>query len=426
MVTLDHQIFTSEDYRLLQQCIHCGLCLASCPTYIIDGKEADSPRGRLELMHAIDRGTDPNTRGAFHHIDRCLGCLACQTACPSGVPYGHLLEHARDFQRREVQPLGLMSRLMLTWLTRNPQLGIVSQLIRIVQRTGLDRLLRTLRLGPASLRFQLGGFPAIRRKPFSHQASQHLPAVAGNHGTQGTVALFTGCVMDHWYAEVHAATTRVLNWNGFDVLIPSGQVCCGALHAHAGDLAESDRLLAVNREIFAGLPVDAIVLNSAGCGAHLRDYLWSDSEGPPVLDVSEVLCRGNLRLPRNKISQRITYDEACHLHHAQAVQHDPYKLLSAACETVVALPEADICCGSAGLYSLLQREMSQELLARKIEHIRAVAPDILVTGNPGCLMQLQGGLHQTGMKIPVQHTIQILDAAYRAEEPYRRAFGLSE
>lgn len=421
-----HRLFSQEDYHILQECIHCGLCLSVCPTYMVNGKEADSPRGRLSLMKYLDQDSDVDTAGACRHIDLCLGCLACQTACPSGVRYSQLLERARSYQRREVQPLAWSQRLLLKWFTDPRRLGFLTALVRLLQKTGLDRLALALRLLPSTLRFQLAGLPKVPDHAFSQTQARHLPAAASKGDHQGVVALFTGCVMDHWYGEVHAATVRVLRWNGFDVVIPEGQTCCGALHAHAGQDKEAERLLTRNRDAFRNVEAQAVVVNAAGCGAQLRTALGPENGSPPVVDVSEWLATRLTRPPRHKLTEKTSYDAPCHLHHAQGIHEAPYQLLEFACELLVPLPEAEVCCGSAGLYSLVHGDISRQILARKIDCIRSVDPAVLVTGNPGCQIQLQAGLREAGINVPVPHTIQVLDDAYRLDEVYRRTFGLAD
>ncbi|MFB0515930.1 MAG: (Fe-S)-binding protein [Candidatus Neomarinimicrobiota bacterium] len=421
-----HQLFTTADYRLLQECIHCGLCLPTCPTYMMNSKESDSPRGRLALMKYLDREPEASTEGTYYHLDLCLGCLACQTACPSGVQYSHLLERARSYQRREVRPLAWLQRLALRWITGQPQLRLLTTFLYLIQSMGLDRLAPALRLLPRALRFQLAGMPQVAGKAFSRTVDRYLPAVSAEGDHQGVVAMFTGCVMDHWYADVHAATVRVLKWNSFDVVLPEGQTCCGALHTHAGLDEEAERLLSQNREAFRGINAQALVVNAAGCSAQLRSGLKLENGELPIVDIGEWLAGRLIRPPRHRLPEKITYDAPCHLYHAQGIHDAPTRLLAYACERLVPLPEAEVCCGSAGLYSLIQGEMSRQVLARKINHIRSVAPEVLVTGNPGCQMQLQAGLREAQINIPVYHFIQVLDQAYRREEGYRDAFGLTE
>jgi len=263
-------------------------------------------------------------------------------------------------------------------------------------------------------------------KAFSRTHDRLLPAMTLNDNTQGKVALFTGCVMDYWFSEVHAASVRVLRWNGFDVTIPEGQSCCGALHAHAGLEEEAEECLGRNWTAFQDIDAQALVVNAAGCGAQLRTDAWASRNGLPVVDISEWLADKLTRPPKKKLSEKMTYDAPCHLHHAQNIHEAPYQLLKLACEHFVPLPEAEMCCGSAGFYSLIQANMSQQVLERKIAHIQAIAPAMLITGNPGCQMQLQAGLRAAGTKIPVLHTVQVLDQAYRLDETYLLAFNLSE
>ena len=426
MMAVTHQLFSPDHYRLLQECIHCGLCLSSCPTYTVNGREADSPRGRLALMKFIDREVQFDAKTAFQHIDLCLGCLACQTACPSGVQYGHLLEKSRSYQRQKVKPLPRLQRQMLKWLTTQRSLRSISTLIAVVQRLALDRVAQALKLLPRTLRFQLAGMPGISGKAFSQTHDRAFPPVPAEIASQGTVALFTGCVMDHWFAGVHAATVRVLQWNGFNVVVPADQSCCGALHAHAGLEEEAQDCLAKNWQTFQNVDAQALVVNAAGCGAQLRTAPWAGPAGLPVVDISEWLVDKLSRPPKIKLPGKVTYDAACHLHHAQGIQEPPQQLLERACEQLVPLPETEMCSGSAGFYSLIHRDMSQQVLERKIHHIQALAPSLLVTGNPGCQMQLQAGLRETSLNIPVFHTIEVLDQAYRLDEAYRLAFGLAD
>jgi glycolate oxidase iron-sulfur subunit len=375
-------------------------------------------------MKYIDRDTGFDVQGAFRHIDLCLGCLACQTACPSGVQYGRLLEKSRSYQRQQIKSLSLIQHRLLNWLTTKRSLGLISTLIATVQRLGLDRLARALRLLPSALQFQLAGMPRITGKTFSQTHDELFPALPSGHKAHGTVALFTGCVMDHWFGEIHAATVRVLQWNGFNVIIPGGSTCCGALHAHAGLEEEADECLAGNWAIFQGTDAQALIVNAAGCGAQLRTAPWAAHDGLPVVDISEWLADKLLRQPNNRLSQKATYDAPCHLHHAQGIHEAPNQLLELSCEQLMPLPETEMCCGSAGFFSLIHSNMSQHVLERKINNIQALAPDLLATGNPGCHMQLQAGLREASMNIPVLHTIEVLDKAYRLDEAYRLAFGL--
>lgn len=416
----DHLLLSPENARRLQSCIHCGLCLTSCPTYLISGKEAESPRGRLVLMDSLDRQVWDDTSAHFRHLDGCLGCRACETACPSGVPYGDLLEQVRARQREHYQPLPFRYRVALAWTTSQRRLKWLTSLLRQLQKLRIDRLVIALRLLPAALRVQLAGLPPLPAGSFSKAAEEHF-APAHPAGTRrGQVALFTGCVMDSWYAEVHAATVRVLRWNGYGVTVPAGQVCCGALHSHAGEEQAGARLLEANRAAFGAVDAQAVVVNSAGCGAQLQKLANGDA-ALEIVDVTVWLDRQGLVPPVSPLPGRTAYDAPCHLRHAQRIEAEPVRLLALACTELVPLEEAELCCGSAGLYSLGQPEYSRQLLARKLERISTAAPDRLVTANPGCQMQLQGGLRNAGSDLPVAHIMTVLDAAYSRDPGYRTA-----
>ena len=416
----EHLLLSPENARRLQSCIHCGLCLTSCPTYLITGKEAESPRGRLVLMDSLDRQVWDDTSAHFRHLDGCLGCRACETACPSGVPYGDLLEQVRARQREHYQPLPFRYRVALAWTTSQRRLKWLTSLLRQLQKLRIDRLVIALRLLPAALRVQLAGLPPLPAGSFSKAAEEHF-APAHPAGTRrGQVALFTGCVMDSWYAEVHAATVRVLRWNGYGVTVPAGQVCCGALHSHAGEEQAGARLLEANRAAFGAVDAQAVVVNSAGCGAQLQKLANGDA-ALEIVDVTVWLDRQGLVPPVSPLPGRTAYDAPCHLRHAQRIEAEPVRLLALACTELVPLEEAELCCGSAGLYSLGQPEYSRQLLARKLERISTAAPDRLVTANPGCQMQLQGGLRNAGSDLPVAHIMTVLDAAYSREPGYRTA-----
>ncbi len=415
-----HSYLDGDDYRRLQECVHCGLCLSACPTYQVTGAEADSPRGRLALMRALDLDEVPPTP-AFAHLDLCLGCLGCQTACPAGVKYGRLLGQTKATRRP-----ALWVRGALATVTGPGLLRMLTAWLRLIQKIRLDRLLIRFPLLPQAVRMQLRGLPRLRGPAFTRTAEQLLPSVHPAGLRQGRVALFTGCVMDHWYQPVHAATTRLLQWNGYEVVIPTGQGCCGALHAHTGLLGEAEEMLQRNRGALAGIEAQALIVNAAGCGAQLSDNLWSNGQGPPVVDLSVFLAEHLLKPPQFKLPEITTYDAACHLYHAQGVQAAPWQLLELACEAVETLPEAEQCCGSAGLYSLVQGQMSRKVLALKVEQLRRLKSTKLVTTNPGCQMQLQAGLQAAGIPMAVCHLSEVLDRAYRRDPAYRQTFNLSD
>ncbi|MCK4579035.1 MAG: (Fe-S)-binding protein [Candidatus Marinimicrobia bacterium] len=399
--------------------------MSSCPTYLVLGKEADSPRGRLALMKAIeDDQLQGDNTGAFAHLDICLGCLACQTSCPSGVQYGHLLEATRGYQYVNDRQLFGLQKPLLKIIASPTYLRWLSRLARALQLIRLDRLLIRLPILPRPVRSQLAGLPKIPPQPFTRTAPSDFPSAAPDGQRRGRVALFTGCVMDHWYGTVHAATVRVLRWNGYDVVLPVDNHCCGALHSHAGDHDTADVLLKNSAKVFDQIEADAIIINSAGCGYQLAEKQWHCATGAPVIDICVWLAANLRHPPQTRLGQRITYDAPCHLFHGQGITREPLQLLDAACQNMLPAPEAEVCCGSAGIYSITQGHMSQQILDRKIDNIMSVEPRMLATANPGCHLQLQAGLRLRGANVDVRHVVEVLDLAYQQDDSYRRTFGI--
>jgi len=409
-------------------CVHCGLCLPVCPTYRETGREQSSPRGRVYLMRGVAEGRVPLGAAVAEEMYLCLGCRACETACPSGVRYGSMLETIRA----EVEKAGLRSglakrveSLALHGLVPHPRrLRRAIDALAIAQRLRLDRL--SMPLLPATLRelaLLAPRVPPLReRRP--------LPGFLPARGTRrGRVALFVGCIMPELFGRVNHATARVLTRNGFDVIVPRDQVCCGALHAHAGDADFARRLARQNARAFRSPEVDALVVNSAGCGAALREAdEWLGKEGRPlasaVRDVCELLDSAGLRAPelgeRRRESLRVCYDDPCHLVHGQRVEHAPRRLLKQIPGVdLVAHDDPTSCCGAAGIYALTHRAMASAVLRRKIESLAAVDPDVVASGNPGCILQLRTGVARGGLRARVVHPIELLDEAYAAEEASR-------
>ncbi len=411
----------APDRDLLQRCVHCGFCLPTCPTYAVLGVEMDSPRGRIRLMQNVLDGRVAADSPAFEtHISRCLDCRACETACPSGVEYGKLFESARALiaHERAPSPAGRLIRLVAfrALLPRPLVLAAFAQASAIAKRLGLAGLLRR-----AGLR-RLGDLLALVPSHPSSRASFDRVAV---HGTpRGRVALFTGCVMRAAFADTNAATARVLARNGYEVVVPKEQTCCGALHAHAGDGEDARALARRNIAALEGQAVDAFIVNAAGCGAHLKGYGWLLRDDPQwrdraaafssrVRDATEHLGKEGLAVAPGPQSGRVAYDEPCHLLHGQKISREPKALLAAIPGIEVApLAEAEWCCGSAGSYNVTQPDLSRALLERKIAHVVASGADILVTANPGCQMQLAAGLHEAGSRVRVMHLMDLLDRAY--------------
>ncbi len=387
-------------------CVHCGLCLPACPTYAELGNELDGPRGRIVLARALDEGRLPATPEVTRHFDLCLGCRACETACPSDVPYGAILAAARaktHSGRGALLRRVLSGRHTSTWLFRG---------LAVARRLGLVTLARRGGRFAALARVA----PPTRWTRWSHTVTSPLPATGER---RGSVALLTGCVMDGAFGGVHAATVTLLRAAGFDVHVPRGPVCCGALHAHAG---ETDAAEAAVTRLSDALPstVDHVVTNAAGCGSHLAESSRSLPAAP--VDVLELLDRVGLGFTPGPICVafgqssplRVAWDDPCHLLHGQGVHGAPRRLLASIPDVeLLPLPDADRCCGGAGTYNVDEPEMAERLLAAKVEAIRDVAPDVLATANPGCQLQLEAGLREAQMDVPVVHAVELLAASRR-------------
>ncbi len=398
----------------LDLCVHCGFCLQACPTYLVLEDENDSPRGRLMLMRGAVEGDlaidDPSLTT---HIDRCLGCRACETACPSGVPYGHLLEATRATMAMK-RPIGWMASTVLAVMANAP-------LRRVA--LGLARLARQLRL--TKLLARLPG-----RTGFAFAMLESTRPVFRSHGTRGnsappraSVATLDGCVMEGLFDHTNDATQRVLARNGYRHVKAPGQQCCGALHAHAGDAEHAKALAKRNIEAFERSGADFIAVNAAGCGAMMKDYghlLRDDPEwaeraanvSARVRDVSELLTDAG-PLPGGRLPLRVTYDAPCHLHHAQRVVDAPMAMLRVIPGLeLVPLPDADRCCGGAGIYNLVNPDIAAEVLGSKLETIRATEAVLVATGNPGCHMQIGAGLVRSGSRVRCVHPVELLDRSY--------------
>ncbi|MBI4513040.1 MAG: 4Fe-4S dicluster domain-containing protein [Gemmatimonadetes bacterium] len=419
----------ADEYDGLLACIHCGFCLPACPTYEVLGDENDSPRGRLYLMRAVAEGRLSADDPAFAlHIDRCLGCRACEPVCPSGVRYGFLLERARAVRKARRSVADRVARRILNAMFARPtvQSGLWA-VARAARALHVPDVVARLRLGrPGRLRYSAATLAASRRPRLAQQPWLALQSRAGGRRPQRAprerVALLLGCVMEGLLAAVNRATRRVLEAAGAEVIEIRAGLCCGALHAHAGEL-ETARVLA-RRMINAFEATGAAVLmtNSAGCGAAMKEYAELLTDDPEyaeraarasraVRDISEWL-DGRPTLPYGELRLRVAYDAACHLWHAQGVREPPLRLLrSVPGLEVVELPRADRCCGAAGIYSLLQPSLSREVLDRKIDEIRGRGAPVVATGNPGCILHIAAGLKLTGLDVTVVHPVELLDAA---------------
>ena len=424
----------------LLTCVHCGLCLPSCPTYRVLGNENDSPRGRIYLMRGVVEGK-LNIGDAFiSHIDLCLGCRACESVCPSSVPYGHLLEAARAEVSQEKLKRRLFEERAIRFIlnqvfTRPRVLRFGMAVARRLRDSGLARLAFETNLVKGRGRFALALLLATRSIFASSAAGRQ--AREGEEANTGfkakapgsaRVALLRGCVMEGLFAETNRATERVLVRSGVTLVKVKGQECCGALHAHAGQLNTAKQLARQNIEAFLTSGCDRVIVNAAGCGAAMKDYaalLSDDSEfalrasefSSRVRDVSEFLAEQGIAPPDTRVSRRVAYDAPCHLIHAQRIAQAPVELMNQIPGvTVVLLRGFESCCGGAGIYNLQHTELSADILRDKLGAIIESGADTVATGNPGCIMQIGAGLLMTGSRVSVVHPIELLDAAYAEAE----------
>ena len=413
-------------FAALDPCVHCGFCLQACPTFLATGDEADSPRGRIELMRALEAGElAPDDPALALHLDRCLGCRGCEPVCPSGVGYGRGLAAARALiaDRRGVPALG---RLALAAMTGADVSRVVYALARALRATGIPRWLA----GWGRVRFAMGMLAATapkgggRRWRAVKRGARTADTSTALHrpSPPSTVLLFRGCVMEGLFSHVHDATVRTLEVNGYAVREVPEQVCCGALHEHAGLEHDARGLARLNVAAF-GAGDEPIVVNSAGCGAMLKEYghLLDESAArfaARVKDVTELLAARGPR-PGAPIDATVAYDPPCHLLHAQRIAEPPERVLRAIpVLRLVKTPDAAQCCGSAGLFTLLEPAMSRAVLAPKLDTLAEARPQVVATGNPGCLMQLGAGLAAAGIRAVARHPVELLDESYRAAGYY--------
>jgi len=414
---------------LINQCVHCGFCLPACPTYVLWGNEMDSPRGRIYLMKMASDGATAMTDPWVHHIDTCLGCMSCMTACPSGVDYAKLIESTRaQIERRHPRSTAerLQRRLIFATFPRVDRLRILRVLLRVYQKSGLQALIRgsgLLKLFPRQLQAMEALMPKIG-------AREEIAAVTPALGQQRKrVGLLLGCVQREFLPEINAATVRVLSAEGCEVIAPPDQPCCGALMVHAGEEAPALDLARRVIDIFEQANADVIITNAGGCGSNVREYGYQLRDDPQYAeraarfsakcrDVAEFLEELGPRASRKPLNMRVAYHDSCHLQHAQRVRTQPRAQLSAIPGIeMLDLPEATLCCGSAGIYNLVQSNTADALADRKAQHITAAKPDVVATGNVGCMLQIAAALERQGQKMPVLHTIQLIDASLRGERP---------
>ncbi len=404
-------------------CVHCGLCLNVCPTYRLTGRENSSPRGRIYLMRGIAEGRVDAGPTVAEELHFCLGCRSCETACPSGVEYGAMLEHARSALVESRARRGIAPALERWWLARVVARPAVRRafftMLRLVQVLRLDRL--AMPLLPRGLAVAAESAPRVPAARSRVPLPERTPAMGAK---RGTVVMLEGCVMREIFGDVNRATVDVLAREGFEVIVPAAQGCCGALHAHAGDLPRARALSRTNLAAWRDLGADYVVMNSAGCGAAVRDLEHWVAEGeleaseveamPPVRDVCELLDEVGLRSELGPVEARVCYDDPCHLVHGQGVADAPRRVL----ESIPGLelvPHDDptACCGAAGTYGITHRDASQQVLAPKLDALERAEPDIVASGNPGCMMQIEAGLRARGRATDVVHPVELIERATR-------------
>ncbi len=417
----------------LLTCVHCGLCLPSCPTYRVLGNENDSPRGRIYLMRAVAEGKLNIGEAFISHIDLCLGCRACESACPSSVPYGHLLEASRAEVAQEKLERGFVGeylvRIVLNQVFTRPRvLRFGMALAKWLRDSGTARLAFESNLVSGRLRFAFALLLASRSPLVSVSARPNASTFGerprADVADAVRVALLRGCVMEGLFQQTNRATERVLVRNGFALVDAERQMCCGALHAHAGQLETAKQLARRNIEAFLKSGCDRVIVNAAGCGAAMKEYgaLLADDSlyekrarefSSKVRDVSEILAEEGIVLPDTPVNRRVAYDAPCHLIHGQRIAQAPVELMKQIPRiTMVPLHGYETCCGGAGIYNLQHPGLSYEVMRVKLEAIFESGADTIATANPGCIMQIGAGLLLTGSKIDVVHPIELLDAAY--------------
>ena len=417
------------EYTRTLDCVHCGLRIPDCPTYDVTLRESDSPRGRIYLMRQYAEGRLELGQEIESHLDQCIVCRACETVCPSGIRMGEMMESFREEQQKQSGAHTLRSRLgrflLRQVLPKRNRIALLSDLLYLYQLSGLSRLARFLarsllkhttlsylqRLEPR--------IPSFRERRIQTDAKRPHGYPAENEARM-RVGLFIGCITAEWFAPAHRATIRVLQKNGCDVVVPHAQTCCGALHRHAGLLSDAAGLFRRNAAVFQESGVDVVVVNAAGCGAALkeppparsRDASDCTDLGAPVRDICEFLDEVGIVPPTGRIEKSVVYDQPCHLLHGQQVGGDVVENLLSTIPGVRLLPlkDSDQCCGSGGVYNLLHPELAESLGTRKGDSIRATGADIVVTGNPGCAMQIQAALH--GTDVEIMHPIELLDRSY--------------
>ena len=389
---------------ILNDCIHCGLCLPTCPTYRETGLEAESPRGRIMMMDSALKGELKSQNSFNEHVSTCLGCYTCEAVCPSGIEYGDLLSHC---QTELLNPShSFKTSILLKMVNRPWLLQIMGFLVALIQRLKVDVLMK-------KISHQYWGLPNIPFLGFKN-SSEEIYLATGKK--MGTVAFFTGCVMDNLYPHIHEATIRILQWNGYEVHIPKSQGCCSALHHHVGETKDAEKMQKQNIQAFNLM--DTIIINSAGCGAELKNY--PKAFASKIRDITEFLATIDLKLPKYIADQKAIYDAPCHLIHGQKIDAEPRDILAKLGIELLDFPQANLCCGAAGSYTLDKSKMSNEILKTKMDDIQHHSDGgIIITANPGCQIQLQKGADlYTKKKYSVSHIIEVIDNIYANDTTY--------
>jgi glycolate oxidase iron-sulfur subunit len=411
--------------ELMEKCVHCGFCLPTCPTYALWGEEMDSPRGRIYLMKMALEGKTEMNENWVSHFDSCLGCVACMPACPSGVEYGKLIEATRaqierNYPRSAVERLH--RRLLFETFTKPGRLKFLRWPLLAYQKTGLQAALRAIGAFKP-LPKSVGAMDALLPVVTPSEEVASVTRAAGEKRRR--VGLLLGCVQRTFFSHVNAATARVLAAEGCEVVAPPEQTCCGALFVHAGEETRAQELARRTIDTFEEASVDTIAINAAGCGSNVKEYGHLLRDDPVYAerakrfaakcrDISEILSELSPRAERRPLRVRVAFHDSCHLQHAQGVRAQPRSLLAGIPGVeLLEIPEAPICCGSAGIYNLVQPDAATELGDRKAGLIAPLQADVVATGNPGCILQLQASLARANKQIPVVHTIQLLDASIR-------------
>ncbi len=420
----------APETSVMDKCVHCGFCLPACPTYVLWGEEMDSPRGRIWMMRKAAQGEATLDATFGVHMDNCLGCMACVTACPSGVEYNKLIEDTRGQVERHIPrsaPDSLFRKLLFATFPYPRRLRWLGVAMALYQRSGLQRLVRAsglLKLLPRRFQTMEALLPPTPLNPFHALPATVIADAAVT--ARGRVGMLTGCVQDAFFAHVNAATARVLAAEGFEVVIPKAQGCCGALMVHSGLDEQAATFAKRLIEQFEGEQLDTVVINAAGCGSTMKEYGHLLRDDPAwaaraarfsarCKDISEVLDQAGSQAPRHPLDLRVAYHDACHLRHAQAIYDQPRALLAGIPGLAVAeIAEGNLCCGSAGVYNLLHPETADELGDRKVRNLLETEAEAVVSANPGCLLQLMSGLRRLGRKeMPTFHMVELLDASIR-------------